>query len=158
MYVILDDRRKLKLNKKAKWEPKNLQIAVDKIMSKELSLRTASAQYNIPKSTLHDKISALNRGEEVSLKPKLGRFSITFTPEYEEVLVKHVKDLSYGCEPLMKKKFLKLAFDLAESMKIPHRFNKDKGTAGKHFYYDFMRRHPGLFLRTSEAVFEQTTS
>jgi hypothetical protein len=32
---------------------------------------------------------------------------------------------------LMKKEFLKLAYDLAEVMKISHRFNKEKGSAGK---------------------------
>lgn len=34
---------------------------------------------------------------------------------------------------LMKKEFLKLAFDLVAAMKIPHGFNKEKQVAGKHF-------------------------
>lgn len=68
------------------------------------------ARYNIPKSTLHDKIAALNRGEEIRLKPKLGRFTKTFSPEYEQVLVDHVKNLSNRCLPLMKE-FLKLRED-----------------------------------------------
>ena len=50
----------------------------------------------------------------------------------------------------MKKEFLTLAFDLANSIKIPHRFNKEKATAGKHFYYDFMQRHPDISLRAPE--------
>ncbi|CAG4942707.1 unnamed protein product [Colias eurytheme] len=45
------------------------------------------------------------------------------------------------CLPLTKQEFLKLAYDLAEALKIPHRFNKEKGAAGKHFDYDFMQRH-----------------
>lgn len=139
-------------NKKGRWDQKKLQTAIDKILSKELSLRVASSRYSIPKSTLHDKISSIKRGEEVTLIPKLGRFTNTFSPEYEQVLVNHVKDLSNRCLPLMRKEFLKLAFDLAESMKIPHRFSKDKGTAGKHFYYDFMQRHPDLSLRAPEST------
>lgn len=138
--------------KKGKWDQKSLQTAIDKILSKELSLGVASLRYNIPKSTLHDKVSALKRGEEVTLQPKIGRFTNTFSPEYEQVLVNHVKDLSNRCMPLAKKEFLQLAFDLAESLKIPHRFNKDKGIAGKHFYYEFMRRHPDLSLRTPEST------
>lgn len=138
--------------KKGKWDQTSLQTAIDKVLSKELSLRDASSRYNIAKSTLHDKTSALNRGEEVTLQPKVGRFTNTFSPEYEQVLVDHVKDLSNRCLPLMKKEFLKLAFDLAESMKIPHRFNKEKGTAGKHFYYDFMQRHPDISLRAPEST------
>ncbi|KPJ16902.1 hypothetical protein RR48_13758 [Papilio machaon] len=54
--------------------------------------------------------------------------------------------------PLMKKEFLKLAYDLAEVMKIPHRFNKEKGSAGKHFYYDFMKRHSDISLRAPEST------
>ncbi|CAK1588229.1 unnamed protein product [Parnassius mnemosyne] len=121
-------------------------------MSKELSVRQAAMQYNIPKSTIHDKIKALNRGEEVTMKLKLGRFTSTFSAEYEQVLVDHIKDLSNKCMPLMKKEFLKLAYDLAEVMKIPHRFNKEKGSAGKHFYYDFMKRHSDISLRAPEST------
>lgn len=137
---------------KGNWDQKKLQTALDKVLSNELSLREASMRYNIPKSTLHDKTLAIKRGTEISLQPKLGRFTNTFSSEYEQVLVDHVKDLSNRCLPLMKKEFLKLAFDLAETMKIPHRFNKEKGAAGKHFYYDFMQRHPDLSLRTPEST------
>ncbi|CAG9562814.1 unnamed protein product [Danaus chrysippus] len=118
--------------KKGSWEPQSLRTAIDKVMSKELSVRQAAMQYNIPKSTIHDKIKALNRGEEVTMKPKLGKFTSTFSAEYEQVLVDHIKDLSNRCMPLMKKEFLKLAYDLAEVMKIPHRFNKEKGSADGH--------------------------
>lgn len=95
-------------------------------MSKELSLKEATTRYNIPKSTLHDRTSALNRGEEVTLKAKVSRFTKTFPPEYEQILVDHVKGLSNKYLRLMKKEFLKLAFDLAETLKIPYRFNKEK--------------------------------
>lgn len=44
----------------------------------------------------------------------------------------------------MKKEFLKLAFDLAEAMYIPHRFNKEEGYAEKHLHYDFMQRHSDI--------------
>ncbi|XP_011872753.1 PREDICTED: uncharacterized protein LOC105564741 [Vollenhovia emeryi] len=131
-----------------------------------MSLREASKKYDIPKSTLHDKIRCLKSGEEISLQPKIGRFTKTFPPEYEEQLVNHVKDLSNRCLPLMKKEFLKLAYDLAVELtigscfniynvsmiKLPHRFNTEKGTAGKHFYYDFMPRHSDLSLRTPEST------
>ncbi|KAJ8962215.1 hypothetical protein NQ318_018187 [Aromia moschata] len=117
-----------------------------------MSLRQASVKYDIPKSTLHDKVASLNAGKEVSFVPKMGRFSKTFSPEYEELLVNHVKDLSNRCLPLMKKEFLKLAYDLAVALNIPHRFNCEKSAAGKHFYYDFMARHPDLSLRTPESM------
>lgn len=138
--------------KKGSWEPQSLQTAIDKVMSKKLSVRQAAMQYNIPKSTIHDRIKALNRGEEVSMKPKLGRFTSAFSAEYELVLKDHIKDLSNRCMPFMKNEFLKLAYDIAEFMKIPHRFNIEKGCAGKHFYYDFMKRHSDISLRAPEST------
>jgi hypothetical protein len=53
--------------------------------------------------------------------------------------------------PLTREEFCILAYKLAENLKIPHRFNKQK-CAGKQFYYEFMRRHPELSLRTSESI------
>ena len=79
-------------------------------ITKNWLLRQAAMRYNIPKSTVHDKIKALNRGEEVLMKPKLGRFTSTFSAEYKQVLVDHVKDLSNRRMPLMKNEFLKLAY------------------------------------------------
>lgn len=64
----------------------------------------------------------------------------------------HVKNLTNQCLPLTKKEFLKLAYDLAVNLKLSHRFNTEKGIAGKHFYYDFMARHPDLSLRTPEST------
>lgn len=82
------------------------------------------------------------------MEPKMGSFTNTFSAEYEQVLVDHVKDLSNRRMPLMKSEFLKLAYNLAEIMKIPYRFNK--GSAGKHFYYDFMKIYSDILLRTPE--------
>ncbi|KAL3270183.1 hypothetical protein HHI36_009240 [Cryptolaemus montrouzieri] len=80
-----------KTKRKGKWDQSNLQTAIDKILSKEMSLREASLRYKIPKSTIHDKTSSLNRGQKVVLQPKLGRFTNTFTPEYEQLLVEHIR-------------------------------------------------------------------
>ncbi|CAG4946049.1 unnamed protein product [Colias eurytheme] len=63
--------------KKRKRSWKNLRTAMDKVLSKELSIRQAAMRYNIPKSTLHDKITrkkALNEGEAIKMEPKLVRF------------------------------------------------------------------------------------
>lgn len=94
-------------------------------------MRQASFRYNIPKNIVHDKTSAFNRGE-VTLQTKLGLFTNTCSPNYDELLVDHVKDLSNRSLPLIKKQFLKLASELVESMKVPYRFNKEKGVTGKY--------------------------
>nr|CAD7261647.1 unnamed protein product [Timema shepardi] len=69
-YLLLlrtEERNKTEMEekkKKGKWDQTSLQTTITKILTKELTLREASSRYNIPKSTLHDKTSALNRGEE----------------------------------------------------------------------------------------------
>lgn len=110
--------------------------------SKKYSLRKAAEVYNVPKSTLSDYVQKLKRGEEIKVTLKRGRFNPTFNEEYEESLAAHMADMSNRCMPLTRKEFLKLAFDRAEQFKLDHRFNRDKKLAGKHFYYDFIKRHP----------------
>ena len=129
-----------------------LKKAINKVMSKKFSLRKSSEVYNIPKSTVFDYIQKLKRGGEIKLPLKKGRFDPTFTEEYAEALVAHVVDMSNRCMPLTRKEFLKLAFDLAEKLKLNHRFNMAKKSAGKHFYYDFLKRHPDLSLRRPEST------
>ncbi|KAJ4436447.1 hypothetical protein ANN_19080 [Periplaneta americana] len=124
--------------------------AVENVLTGQISIRKAAEIYNIPKSRLIDRVSAVKKGKEITFTPPLGRFKPTFNAEFEGVLFNHVKDLSDGLLPLTRKEFLNLAFQLAEALKIPHQFNRDKKTAGKQFYYDFMKRHPNLSLRTPE--------
>ncbi|XP_067216924.1 uncharacterized protein [Linepithema humile] len=136
-------------NKNTVQNKQKIKIAMNKVLSGELSIRKASERYAVPKSTLFDNIKVIKQGGEVSLYSKKG-FKKTFDEIYEMTLKEHVVNLSHRCMPLTKKEFQKLAFDLAESLKIDHRFNKEKKMAGKHFYYDFIKRNPGLSLRTPE--------
>nr|CAD7198622.1 unnamed protein product [Timema douglasi] len=49
----------------SKWKRrKRRENGAKQVLTKELTLREASSRYNIPKSTLHDKTSTLNCGEE----------------------------------------------------------------------------------------------
>lgn len=138
--------------KKLSWSVERIIAATNKVLAKEMTIREAAIAYGIPKSTLHDKTTSIKSGKETLLEPKLGRFASTFPDAYEEELVAHITDLANRCMPLSRKEFLKLAFDLAQHLKVPHQFNLSKGTAGKHFYYNFMSRHPDLSLRTPEST------
>lgn len=138
--------------KKLSWSVERMTAALNKVLSNEMSIREAAVAFDVPKSTLHDKAVSIKSGKETLLEPKLGRFASTFPHEFEEKLLAHVSDLSRRCFPLNRKEFLKLAFDLAEHLKVPHQFNMTKGTAGKHFYYNFLARHPDISLRTPEST------
>ena len=81
-----------------------------------------------------------------------GTFQKTFTNVQDNELYNHIKALDSQLMPLNKKEFLKLAYNFAERLKINHRFNKTTLMAGKDFYYEFMKRHPDLSLRTAEST------
>lgn len=129
-----------------------MKMAVSKALAGELTIRSAAERYGIPKSTLSDRVKGLKMQKEVTFEPKLGRYQPTFERKYEDILVEHVRDLSNRLMPLTKKEFLKLAFQLSESLNLPHRFNRENKTAGKDFYYSFMKRHQDLSLRTAEST------
>lgn len=52
--------------------------------------------------------------------------------------------------PLSRNEFLKLAFDLAETLKILHKFNKQKRMAKKISF--IILRNPDIVLRTREST------
>ena len=143
---------KVKVNVKGKWTEENMKLALNYALTGKTSVREAARLFSVPKSSLQDRISKLKKGEEVVLPAKLGRFKSTFLQSCEEELLQHVRQLDNMFMPLTRKEFLKLAFDLAEQLKLPHRFNKNKQIAGKDFYYAFVKRHPEVALRTPEST------
>jgi hypothetical protein len=54
--------------------------------------------------------------------------------------------------PVTRQEFLKLAFILAEEIKIPNRFNERNAVAEKYCYYDPMKWPPLLSLKTPETT------
>ena len=124
--------------------------AVKLALEKNSTARKAAEACNVPESTLQEKMYNIKQGLEVSMSSKLGR--CTFTDAYEKKLVDYMIDLDNRLMPLSRKKFLKLAFILTESLKIPHKFSKTTRLTGKDFYYGFLKGHPELSLRKPEST------
>lgn len=137
---------------RGEWCAEDMKSAIQDIIEKEISVRVAAEKYNVPRTTLRRKIRILGTQPEVEMKPQLGNFKPTFKEEYENQLVKHMKDLDARLMPLSRSEFLKLSFDLAGSLKLPHRFNTEKKMAGKDFYSAFMKRHPELTYRKPQST------
>ena len=137
------------------WEETAMILAVNNVRNKVMSIREASIHFNVPKSTLGDRLKVLDLCKEVTLKActaNSGTFQRTFTEEQETDLYNHVRNLDSQLMPLNKSEFLKLAYQFAEKCKVKHWFNKHKMMAGKDFYYDFMKRHQDLSLRKAEST------
>lgn len=47
---------------------------------------------------------------------------------------------------------MRLAFDLGEENKRPHRINKNTKVAAKNSFYSFLKRNPEFFIRQPENI------
>jgi len=83
------------------------------VLDRKMSEKAAAERYEFPRTSLQDRVKAVKEGQQIILKPILGRFQQTFTPEYEMQLCQHVIDLDNGPMPLTRSEFLRFAYDLA---------------------------------------------
>lgn len=131
--------------KKCSWSPRKMKMAIIEVQE-GAKLRPTAAKYGIPVMSLHDY---LKRGPDFTTR--LGRMPV-FTPEQEtdirDQLLKLAK-LFYGLTPGALRK---VVYDYAEINKIKHPFNKEKKEAGKDWLYAFLKRNPGISIRTPEAT------
>lgn len=141
-----------KEKKRGLWSEDTMKSAIEHVLANKMGIREASIRFSVPKSTLCDRIKVLKVGGDVDMKPQIGHFKHTFSEELESKLVEHLIDLDNKMMPMNKKEFLRLAFEMAEHLKIQHQFNKDKKTAGDKFYYQFLSRHPNLSLRKPQST------
>lgn len=137
---------------RGEWSVEDMKLAVQDVLENKISVRASAERHNVPRNTLQRKIRSVETESQVEMKPQLGRFKPTFDNLYENELVKHMKELDARLMPLSRNEFLKLAYDLAESLKLPHRFNREKRMAGKDFFTGFMKRHSELSYRKPQST------
>lgn len=102
-------------------------------------MNEASRMYGLPKATLKRRLDGVNKKAkgDVQIVGSEG----DLPPELESELCQHILEMES-----------RLAFDLAKKNKIKHLFHKEKKTAGKKWYYAFMKRHIRLSLRQPRAT------
>ena len=81
--------------------------AIQDVLDREMSETATAKRYEVPRTLLQDRVKAVKKGQKVILKPLLGRFQRTFTPEYERQLCQHVIDLDNRLIPLTRSEFLR---------------------------------------------------
>lgn len=129
------------------WNSSQLKAAIQELEHEpDRSRRAVAKKYSIPESTLRRRITQQNENN-----PKFGRNPI-FSVEQEAELVQRLILLSnnfYGITPLQCRK---IAYNLAESLKIKHTFDKDKKAAGSEWLRSFLKRNRCLSIRKPEAT------
>lgn len=130
---------------KADWTAERMHAAIIAIQSGK-KIREVSRTFNIPESTIRDRLKNSNLSS-----PKLGRKS-TFSFEVEQEFAKHIIKLAkyfYGITPI---ELRRLAYDYAISNNIENRFSKETKLAGYDWLKLFLKRNPGISLRTPEGT------
>lgn len=135
-----------KNTERAKWSADSLKNAIESIKNRTMGINEAARNFGIPKSTLKDRIRKSDT-EKHGLGP-----SSCLGIDAELKLVRHIKTLQkFGFAP--DRDSVRIwAFQLAEQMKIKHKFNKDIGKAGYDWLHSFLRRHPDISVRTAEGI------
>lgn len=122
--------------------------AVDAV-KKGMALRTASKTYQIPRTTLR---RALNKAETYKSYSNCAVKKM-FTEQEESELSKYLQTASKMHYGLSRTDLMKFVYEYAVAIgrKIPESWETNK-SAGKQWYYDFMKRHNELSLRSPEAT------
>jgi len=123
----------------------NLEAALADVRDGRLSKNAAEKKYGVPRRTINRHLKGL-----VAKPGHLGRFSSVLGDEFEKVLVQHAINLQRRMYGLTTNDIRKLAFDVAEAMKVPHPFKNQK--AGKEWLRSFLRRHAEISIRCPEAT------
>lgn len=133
---------------RASYGDKALQDALQAIRDGE-PLRTASKNHGIPCRTLrrHRDGKVARPGTTT-----LGRFQPELSVTYEAMLVTQIQAMEKALFGLTTTDVRRLAYDFAEKMKIPHRFQHTSKMAGKDWFEGFRKRHPQLSIRKPEAT------
>lgn len=133
------------------WNEADMQRALEATRNHEMGWLKASKTFNVPTATLRRR--GLNKNKIAKEVNKyLGSIKSTLSMEVEQAIVNHILDLESRFFGLSTIDVRKLAFEIAEKMKIKHTFNKNLKMAGKGWLNGFRKRNPQLSLRLPEAT------
>ncbi|XP_072399497.1 uncharacterized protein [Diabrotica undecimpunctata] len=131
---------------RGKWSEDQLVQALTLIENREMGVNEASRHFQIPGATLRRR-----RKSRDFRKRELGPTS-TLGINNQIKLVNHITKLQqHVCAPT-RTMVRSMAFELAEKLKLKHKFNKDSRKAGYPWLESFLRRNKQLSVRKSEGV------
>ena len=79
-------------------------------------------------------------------------FQTVFSLEQERDMVNYILHMEERLFGLTSYDVRRLAYQLAEKLKLCHNFNHEKCMAGKDWFQAFIKRHPNLALRKAEGT------
>lgn len=135
-------------NVRAQWSLDNAKLAIAAVRA-GTSLKKASKDYAIPRTTLRRKLKLEMSGYEI--KKVLGGPSV-LSHDQELQLVKVILDYEARLFGLTVSDIRRLVYQFCTRNKIKHPFNNIKQLAGEDWASAFLKRHPTLSVRKPESV------
>lgn len=133
------------------WNEADMQRAIQATRNGEMGWLKASKTFNVPAATLRRRALGKNKFA-VDTQKRFGSFQSTLNRDLEIAIVNHMLDLESRFFGMTTTDVRKLAYEVAEKMKIKHSFNKETKMAGKGWLHGFRQRNPQLSLRLPEAT------
>ncbi|CAH1973221.1 unnamed protein product [Acanthoscelides obtectus] len=139
-------QRKENARPRALWTEEQLQEAINKVSSGEISKREAHRRYHVPPKTLKRRMASGNL-QKGSLGPEgvLGH-------KNEKRLVVHIQRLAAAGFAPDRNTARRLAYNFAEKLKLKHKFSHNSGMAGYSWLPSFLERNPELTIRQAEGL------
>ena len=127
---------------------KRLRSALNAVQSGK-PLSRASKEFGVPRRTIrrHKENKVLKPGTSL-----LSRQKVVLPEAVESELVQHIQLKEKSLFGLSSLDIRRLGYEIAEKMEVTHPFNKEKKTAGKDWFHEFMRRHPQLTIRLPQGT------
>ena len=122
------------------WSEDAMSLAVEAVKEKKYTIREAAVAYNIPRSTIGDRVSG-----RIQMGSKCG--PTTYLTPYEE---KELVDFLIGCGRIGFARTRKQVMTLVRAAMVKK--GKENAPVTNGWWDSFMKRHPELTLRTPEKL------
>lgn len=121
-----------------------MNCALEDMRKNNISVREAAIKFNVPKSTLNDKVrGVVPAGRQIGPKPLLGM-------ETEKKIVKCLFTLADAGFPLTKQQLIDNVRDMV--VKSTHENPFSNGVPGRMWFQLFRARHPEISLRVAQNI------
>ena len=148
-------RNYIRKTNRGSWNENNMELAIQAVKTKEMSLRKAAASYCVPKDSLSRRVNknlkSVSDGDNIN-KPILGPYRKVLSNTQEKELAEYIMKMDNAFYGLSIQELQKVVFDYVEKNKIPHPFNVTTKLAGRDFVSAFLKCQRILSVRKPEGV------
>lgn len=128
------------------WTADKLQPAFNEMDKGIMGINEISRLFGIPSRTLRRRYAAQNKTQlTLGKHPVLGF-------QNEKRLVNHILKLADAGFPPNRQTICMLAYQFAEKLKLKHKFDNEKQSAGNAWFKSFIERNPELSIRQAEGL------